>query len=143
MVGVAGVFAASPPNTRIVACGDGKSEMFFIPKISFDQLLEYDPAFRSNLISFLADRIVFLNSKIDYVTAGSSERKLAFFIKSSPQNENGTVNLGMSMTSLAHTLDLSRASLYRAFDSLEKEGAVKRSGKNITVISYKKLNSIN
>ena len=142
MIGVAGIFADSPPCTRTVACGDGKSEMFFISKSSFEQLLEYEHAFRSNLIGFLADRISFLNSKIDYVTAGSSERKLALFIKSSPQNENGTVRIGMSMTSLAHTLDLSRASLYRAFDSLEKEGTVKRDGKNVTVISHKKLNNI-
>jgi CRP-like cAMP-binding protein len=128
-VGVAGLFADKAPDTRIYACGDGKSEMFFIPKISFDQLLEYDPAFRSNLISFLADRIVFLNSKIDYVTAGSSERKLAFFIKSSPQNESGTVNLGMSMTSLALTLDLSRASLYRAFERLTEDGFLQKNGR--------------
>lgn len=143
MIGVAGIFAASPPNTRTLACGDGKSEMFFIPKESFEQLLESEPAFRRNLVSFLADRISFLNSKIDCVTAGSSERKLALFIKSSPRNDDGTVELGMSMTSLAHALDLSRASLYRAFDSLEDEGAVKRDGKIITVVSQDKLNNIN
>lgn len=143
MVGVAGIFAASPPNTRIIACGDGKSEMFFIPKESFEKLLEAESAFRQNLISFLADRISFLNSKIDCVTAGSSERKLALYIKSLPQNEDHSVDLGMSMTSLAHALDLSRASLYRAFDSLENEGAVTRNGKSITVISEEILDNIN
>ncbi len=143
MIGVAGIFAASPPNTRTVACGDGKSEMFFIRKESFEKLLESEPAFRRNLVSFLADRISFLNSKIDCVTAGSSERKLALYIKSSPLNSDGTVELGMSMTSLAHALDLSRASLYRAFDSLENEGAVKRDGKTVSVISQEKLNNIN
>ena len=143
MVGVAGIFAASPPNTRTIACGDGKSEMFFIPKESFDKLLEAEPVFRKNLISFLADRISFLNSKIDCVTAGSSERKLSLYIKSLPQDENRTADLGMSMTSLAHALDLSRASLYRAFDYLESEGAVKRNGKLITVISEEILSNIN
>jgi CRP-like cAMP-binding protein len=142
MIGVAGIFAASPPNTRTVACGDGKSEMFFIPKESFEQLLESEPAFRQNLVSFLADRISFLNSKINCITAGSSERKLALFIISSPRNEDGTVDPGMSMTALAHALDLSRASLYRAFDALERAGIIKRYGKLITVISEEKLNEI-
>ena len=142
IIGVAGIFAASPPNTRTIACGDGKSEMFFIPKESFEELFESEPAFRRNLISFLADRISFLNSKIDCVTAGSSERKLAMYIRSSPINSDGTVKIGMSMIALANVLDLSRASLYRAFDALEKDGAVKRNGKNVTVISVEKLNRI-
>ena len=143
MIGVAGIFAATPPDTRTLACGDGKSEMFFIRKESFEKLLESDPSFRNNLVTFLADRISFLNSKINYVTAGSAERKLAMFIKSSPRDGDGSVDLGMSMTSLAHALDLSRASLYRAFDSLENCGALKRDGKHITVISQEKLNDIN
>jgi CRP-like cAMP-binding protein len=117
--------------------------MFFIPKESFEQLLESEPAFRQNLVSFLADRISFLNSKINCITAGSSERKLALFIISSPRNEDGTVDPGMSMTALAHALDLSRASLYRAFDALERAGIIKRYGKLITVISEEKLNEIN
>ena len=143
MIGVAGIFAATPPDTRTLACGDGKSEMFFIRKESFEKLLESDHVFRSNLVAFLADRISFLNSKINYVTAGSAERKLAMFIKNSPCTDDGSVNLGMSMTALAHALDLSRASLYRAFDSLEKCGAIRREGKFIAVISQKKLNDIN
>ena len=143
MIGVAGIFAASPPNTRTFACGDGKSEMFFIGKKSFEQLLESDATFRSNLVTFLADRISFLNSKINYVTAGSAERKLAIFIKNSLISDSGNVDPGMSMTSLAHALDLSRASLYRAFESLEKCGAIRREGKSIAVISLKKLNDIN
>jgi CRP-like cAMP-binding protein len=142
MIGVASVFSAEPPNTRTFACGDGKSEMFFIRKEAFEALLDTEPAFRRNLVSFLADRITFLNSKIDFVTAGSAERRLALFIKSSPKSENGSIYAGMSMTSLARALDLSRASLYRAFESLEQCGAIRKDGKAIEIISPEELDKI-
>lgn len=143
MIGVASVFAKEPVNTRTFACGDGKSEMLFIGRDTFEYLLENEPVFRRNLVEFLADRISFLNSKIDCVTAGNAERKLALFIKSAPTGEDGCARLGMSMTSLAQTLDLSRASLYRAFDSLEADGAISRTGKTVKILSREKLNEIN
>lgn len=143
-VGVASLFAAEPPATRICACGDGKSEMFFIGRDAFERLLsaETDGRFRTNLICFLADRVSFLNSRIDTVTAGSAERKLALFIKNSPIDGDGTIRLGMSMTALAHALDIGRASLYRAFDSLESSGIITRSGNVISLLSREKLDEI-
>lgn len=143
-VGVASLFAAEPPATRIFACGDGKSEMFFIGREAFEDLLsaEIDGRFRTNLICFLADRVSFLNSRIDTVTAGSAERKLALFIKNSPIGSDGEIGLGMSMTALAHALDIGRASLYRAFDSLEKADVIVRRGNVITLLSQEKLDEI-
>lgn len=141
-VGVASLFAAEPPATRIEACGDGKSEMFFIGKEAFENLLEESSAFRINLIKFLADRVSFLNSKIDTVTAGSAERKLAIFIKNSPVSGDGTIELGMSMTALAHALDIGRASLYRAFDALEEAEIIKRDKGTVSLISQNKLDEI-
>lgn len=141
-VGVASLFAAEPPATRIEACGDGKSEMFFIDRETFEKLLEANSAFRINLIKFLADRVSFLNSKIDTVTAGSAERKLAIFIKNSPVNCAGVIELGMSMTALAHALDIGRASLYRAFDALEEAEIINRDRRSVTLISQNKLDEI-
>ena len=142
MIGVASVFAEDPPNTRTLACGDGKSEMFFIRKEAFESLLDSEPSFRIKLVEFLADRISFLNSKIDCVTAGSAECRLALFLKSSPKDSEGAIATGMSMTSLARALDLSRASLYRAFDALERDGAIKKDGKIIRIVSAETLDTI-
>lgn len=142
MIGVASVFAAEPPNTRTLACGDGKSEMFFIRKEAFERLIDSEPSFRRSLVEFLADRISFLNSKIDCVTAGSAECRLALFLKSSPQDSEGAIATGMSMTSLARALDLSRASLYRAFEALERDGAIKKDGKIIRIVSAETLDNI-
>ena len=142
-VGVAGLFADKAPATQILACGDGKSEMFFIGREAFERLMaeETDGRFRTNLIKFLSDRVSFLNSRIDCVTGGSAERRLALFIKNSPETSSGEISLGMSMTALAHALDVSRASLYRAFDSLINDGIIIRDGDCITVLSRDSLDN--
>ena len=142
-VGVAGLFAEAAPNTRICACGDGKSEMFFVGRKAFEQLMavETDGRFRSNLIKFLSDRVTFLNTKIDCVTGGSAERRLVMFIKNSPQSPDGKIELGMSMTALAHALDIGRASLYRAFDALAEEGIISRDGKTVVIRSPEALDN--
>jgi CRP-like cAMP-binding protein len=142
-VGVAGLFAAKAPETQIIACGDGKSEMFFIGREAFEQLMneESDGQFRTNLIKFLSDRVTFLNSRIDCVTGGSAERRLALFIKNSPVDSSGCVSLGMSMTALAHALDIGRASLYRALDALQSDGIITRDGDRITVLSRDALDN--
>ena len=136
-VGVAGLFADKAPDTRIYACGDGKSEMFFVGRKAFEELMtvETDGRFRTNLIKFLSDRVTFLNSKIDCVTGGSAERRLVMFLKNSSTNDNGEVEIGMSMTALAHALDIGRASLYRAFDALEEDGAISRNGKCVRILA--------
>ena len=43
------------------------------------------------------------------------------------------------MTDLANTLDVGRASLYRAFDKLESEGLIIKDGKTITVLDKNTL----
>lgn len=142
-VGVAGLFADKAPDTRIYACGDGKSEIFFVGRNAVEQLMneEADGRFRGNLIKFLSDRVAFLNSRIDCVTGGSAERRLALFLKNSPVNSNEEIEIGMSMTALAHALDIGRASLYRAFDALSEEGVILRNGKTVKILSHESLDN--
>lgn len=142
-VGVAGLFADKAPDTRIYACGDGKSEMFFVGRKAFEELMasETDGRFRTNLIKFLSDRVTFLNSKIDFVTGGSAERRLVMFLRNSPASDNGEIEIGMSMTALAHALDIGRASLYRAFDALVEDGAISRDGKSVKILAPELLDN--
>ena len=111
---------------------------------AFEELMtvETDGRFRTNLIKFLSDRVTFLNSKIDCVTGGSAERRLVMFLKNSSANNNGEIEIGMSMTALAHALDIGRASLYRILSSLEKKGLIKTEPKKIIFIDPKGLERI-
>ncbi|MBQ8358255.1 MAG: Crp/Fnr family transcriptional regulator [Clostridia bacterium] len=99
-------------------------------------LLVWDGAFRNAYLGFLAKRVRFLNQKIRCFTAGSAERRLALWLTS---EEGRTVTVNTTLTALAETLDIGRASLYRALDKLEAEGLIRHEGRKITVLSQEDI----
>lgn len=112
-----------------------------IPKAEVSRLLASDSAFSLNYVSFLSDRIRFLNKKIASFTAGSGEQTLASYLLSLPADDD-TVKLGSNMSSLAKTLNLSRPTLYRALISLQNRGIIEKNGKDVKILSKQKLKSI-
>jgi CRP-like cAMP-binding protein len=137
-VGVANLFSSERFVSRIIA--DKKCETVEITATDFKVLLESDSAILHNYISFLSNKICYLNKKIVYLTAGSAERRLAFFLDSHASEVGGdSFPLPVPMNSLAEMLNLGRASLYRAADKLEADGFIKRDGKNITLISKEQM----
>lgn len=135
MVGVSKLFDNDATfNTRVYAKGGAR--VLFISEEALGQLLENDKTVMYNYIRFMADRIRFLNEKIMYYTAGSTERRLALYLTSFGRK---TIRLPISMTDLAGTLDVGRASLYRAFDKLSDDGYIIRSDKIIVIVNREEL----
>lgn len=131
MVGVSKLFDKSASfNIRVYA--KGSTRVLFVSEESLGQLIENDKTVMYNYIKFMADRIRFLNEKIMYYTAGSTERRLALYLASYGKK---TIRLSISMTDLAGTLDVGRASLYRAFDKLSEDGYIIRSEKIIVIVN--------
>ena len=112
-----------------------------IPGAEITRLLETDPAFTLNYVSFLSDRIRFLNKKIASFTAGNGEKTLAAYLLSLPDDKK-TGRLSQNMSNLAQSLNLSRPTLYRAFTSLQNQGIIEKNGKDVCIISKDKLKSI-
>ena len=94
------------------------------------ELMQRDGAFLDEYLAFLAGRVHFLNQKIRCYTAGSAERRLALWIAAEGKD---TITLPGSLSALAKTLDIGRASLYRALDKLEETELITRNGRTITV----------
>ena len=141
-VGVASLFATKEPRTRIVACSDSDASFLILTRSDFEILFSSDNGdiIRNNILSFLADRISFLNRRIACVTGGSAERKLSIFLVSAAEATSKLdFDIGMSMKSLAAALDIGRASLYRAVDSLVNEGIIERHGARITILDKERL----
>ncbi len=109
-------------------------EAAFLSKAAVTQLLEREPLFALRLIRYLAQRAVTFKNKVGLYTAGSAEGKLAQYLLSGFADYK-TYELAISMSQLALLLQIGRASLYRAFDSLEEKGAIARDGKNIRLVS--------
>ena len=109
-----------------------KCRVFFFTEEAIRELLETDKTFLYNYLGFLSGRICYLNRKIRYLTAGSAERRLALYL-SSFQKE--TVELDASLSSLSELLDIGRASLYRAFDTLIADGYIEKNGRTIRLLA--------
>jgi CRP-like cAMP-binding protein len=100
--------------------------VLFLPEELIVWFMRRDPIITENYITYLSDRIWFLNTKISALTAGSAEQRLAVFLL-----EQGSVS--SSMTDLSHQLNVGRASLYRALDVLEADGYIRKGSKSIEV----------
>lgn len=137
--GMASLFGERCASTSIVA----KDNCIYavIPQKCVEDMLKRDIGFTKNYVCFLSDKIRFLNKKITFFTSGSSEKKLAGYILSLPM-ENNTVRLEMNMSKLAQNLDIGRASLYRAFDSLEENCFISRENNIIKVSSPEEFRKI-
>lgn len=136
--GAAAVFKKGSERTRVIS--HGKSAFAVILPDILTRLFSDEPLCCVNYISFLSDRIDFLNRKITSFTAGSSDASLALYLSSLPRC-NGVCTIPVSMSALANMLGLGRASLYRSFDTLTDEGIIVRDGRSIRILKEEKLDN--
>ena len=122
--------------SKLVATTDTK--VLFIVKSTVGILMLQDQAMAINYISYLSDRLYYVNSRIDAFTGGSAESRLASFLIDSFGGYK-TLQLRQPYTKLAVSLDIGRASLYRAFDSFIEAGAIEKDGKYIRLLNEDKL----
>lgn len=110
-----------------------RTEVWWIPEELVAQILKTDGVFAQNIIAIQSEKIRFLNLKILSYTAATAKDKLLLFLRELPSVENGLTSLPCDMAGLAARLDMSRATLYRAFAALEEEGIVEKIGDMIKV----------
>lgn len=96
-----------------------------------ETLIADSPEFSKRLIVLLSEKLRYLNRRIDFYTTSGAEGKLHAYLLSTA-GQNGFVEL--PMTKLSEILDIGRASLYRALNSLEENGYIKKQGKKIFLI---------
>jgi len=127
LFGVSALYGEKPADTLLL--GKDRGEIFYVDAHRAE-VLWANPTIRRNLISFLADRIRFLNAKIASLTAHGAEGKLLRHLIQQSSGEDWVTVKG-SFSELAKTLNLGRASLYRALERLEEKGTIHRDGKTI------------
>ena len=106
-------------------------KVVIIEKSGIDYLIENDKSVSFNYISYLSERIGFLNGKIEGYTQSSAEEKLLLYLQKNCDNTNGKCEISVSMTELSRVLHISRASLYRVIEALENQEKICRDGKKI------------
>ena len=141
--GVAELFGGGELHiSRVTA--KNKCKALFIPESEMGKLLEKDKKIMYNYLNFLCCRIRFLNKRIACFTAGSAERRLAFYLDSlsddhTENSEPKKVTPEISMGALALMLDIGRASLYRAIDTLSADGFIEKDGKSFILRDREKM----
>ncbi len=127
-------------ETVIRARGD--CQILLIPEETVKRLIVASGQLAVNYIRFLSERICFLNQKITAFTAGSAEAKLAVYLSELPHSPDGKCSLLLSMSALADSLGMGRASLYRALDKFETGGLISREGKDIRILDEAALEAV-
>lgn len=125
--GISNLFTTLPFATKVIA--QAPCTVLILDRAFISYLIDHDVNVRYGYIAFLATKTLYLNQKIACLTAGSAEKRLAFWLDA--QATGDLVILEVSMTALCTMLDMGRASLYRAFDQLESDGFIKREGKTV------------
>ncbi len=103
-----------------------------------DALLSEQTLLRQNYLRYLTGRIRFLSARLHALATSGAELRLGRYLLSNTQNGS----LTCSATELSKRLGLSRASLYRAFSTLEDAGIILREGKTIRVPDLAALDDI-
>lgn len=117
-----------------------KSEcrLLLIPQEEIRRLLGASREFAEDYVSYLSGRIRFLSARLDTVSADRGENKLARYLLSA---DYGVGVVTQSATQLCQRIGVGRATLYRAFELLEQEGAIRREGKTTYILDRQKLNA--
>lgn len=125
--------------TQIIASRNSK--IIFIPQEDFLAVTKKYSEIAMNVISFLTKKISFLNCKISTFAADNVEQKLASFIvlehKKKLKNE-----FPFNCKKTAESLNVGRASLYRAINSLTEAGYIELNNKKINILDLKSLERI-
>ncbi len=137
VVGAASLFGGEYMyNTTVQA--KKRCQILLLQQNLMNELVRENGDFAVNYIAFLSDKIRFLNKRIASFTSGSAMSRLAGYLLS--REENGTCSV--SRTKLASELDIGRASLYRAIDTLAQSSAISTDGKSIIILDRDKLLSL-
>ncbi len=130
--GVAALFDSEQDAYVTEITADEDTAVRFIPQELMSQLLAEFPLIAERYIRFLSDRVRFLNRKLSALTIGNTENRLYHYLLSH-QDEQGTIQLPGTMTELAKALNMGRSSLYRALDTLVREGILIKEGKTYRI----------
>ena len=112
-------------------------KILFITEDELKSIFNEYPQVAINYITFLSNKVRFLNEKLRVISCMSAEDTLMTYF-SSVADGDGYTNIPKNMTAFAKMLGLSRATLYRALDVLEKNGSILRENNKLKVIDNEK-----
>lgn len=108
-----------------------KTRVLIISADEMLDLLSENRTILNNYLHYLNGRIRFLSKRLDAFSKNTVSAKIMTFLSS---EATGGICRIKNYTKLSESLCVSRATLYRALETLESEGKIKRNGKEITLL---------
>jgi CRP-like cAMP-binding protein len=134
VIGALDLFSSLPPSLPPIHAVED-SQLLCITVSQMKHLFAVYPELMLQYIQFLTGQVHALRWEHTLATTSSGETRLLQFLGQhlSYQDGTATVTLPYSFSVLAGRLNMSRASLYRAFDHLEETGLLERQGKLLII----------
>lgn len=139
LFGAAALFADPNEDYALTLTVCDPCRVILLTQDLVSRLMDADTQLRNNYIRYLSGRIRFLSRKISSLVADGVEGRLKQYLLTNLSPDQP--RLTCSATELAKRLDISRASLYRAFESLENQKLISRRGRSIIVPNLRALDS--
>lgn len=130
LFGAASLFGGESGFVTDIRCNE-TVRVLLIGEEEMLTLLSGNQTVLRNYLRYLNGRIRYLNHRLDAFSKNTVPAKLMTFFASEAKDGVFTVK---NYTKLSEMLCLSRATLYRALDTLEASGKIEREGKNIKLL---------
>ena len=134
--GILAVFRDGVFPTEVYA--KRRCEVLFISKEELLKLIGRSPNVALNIIKFLAERVGFLNSRLETTTLGTVDKKLASYLLSFAK-EAGKDSFALNFKRCSETICAGRASVYRSINSLRNRGYIEAENKIIKILDKEKM----
>lgn len=139
--GVASLFNDSKEYVSIIRAKT-KCVILFINQEVIRELIMENHIIAFNYITFLSDRIRYLNNKIASFTAGTVEERFAKYLIDLYEETESDKLSGLVYSRLASSLDVGRASLYRVIDNFIAQDMIIKDGRQIVIKDIEKIKKI-
>jgi CRP-like cAMP-binding protein len=114
-------------------------QCLIIEKNNFLKLCLSNERILKNYLELISDKFTFISKKLSFLAFKTIKEKLANYLMSLPQNEDGSVELTSSMEELSDFFGVSRPSLSRVFVELVDNKIIEKNNKTIKIIDQNRL----
>ena len=130
--GVLSVFSDEPYPTSLITAKSAR--VVFFDSDTVKKMARENFKISENIIKFMAERISFLNKKIETFSGTRVEDRLFSYLKSKSEALSSE-EFPLNLKKCSEAINAGRASVYRAIESLTESGVITFDNKKIKIIS--------
>ena len=138
VIGVMDLFSRER-GPRDVIVAKNRSRVVFFSAQQIRELFDAYPGMMMRYINFLTARTQELRWEYLMAATPSALDRIRNYCVAQLDAESGMVPLPQSISALAGRLHMSRSTLYRCLEQLERDGVLRRQGKDLEILSPQRL----